>query len=139
MNVNDHPAVAAVWAAMEEPLNAAGEAGISASTPVTVSWGDLHAILTLLEGTPDLHPSAGADGWICNRCGHDQGITVVLPNEDWAKMCPFPDGVGVLCLWCMDRIAAEKGLGPIEGTAHFEGAAILIGNPARRRGLPAAP
>jgi hypothetical protein len=136
MNVYDHPAVASVWAQMEEMLNAGGEEGIPGSTPISVSWSDLHAILSLLERKEDLHPSAGADGWICMECGHDQGITVFLPSNAWEQISPFPGGIGVLCLWCMDRVATEKGLGPIEGTAHFEGSAILIGNPARRRGLP---
>lgn len=65
----------------------------------------------------------------CERCGMASGMDAFVPDEVWDQISPVP-GVpeaGVLCLWCMDELCAEKG---IEATVDiwYQGKALATQN-----------
>lgn len=131
--VAEHPAVARVWGEMDRLLTEAGDKGLRGSEPVTVAWGDLFALIQLVESGTALEARDAADSMPCDRCGHDIGVTAYVPNEVWAMISPSGDRPGMLCLWCMDALAAEQGITfPVPVTFHYEGKALASGNPLKR-------
>lgn len=46
--------------------------------------------------------------YACDRCGVANGLDTSLPREQWEAIAG--DEWGVLCTWCIDKIAAEKGV-----------------------------
>ncbi len=59
----------------------------------------------------------------CERCGRRDGLDAVVPHDKWAEISGRGDGGGFLCLWCMDKIAADKGIEQ-EVVLHFAGRAL---------------
>lgn len=128
-----HPSVERIWDAMERELSSGGEAGISGRHPVSVAWSDLYSLIQLVEAGGAPHPSTGGDEWVCDNCGHNQGITSVVPNDVWLQVSPTGTEGGVLCLWCMDKLAAEVGIpGPVPVEFHYQGQVLACGNPLVR-------
>jgi hypothetical protein len=64
-------------------------------------------------------PSAPA----CMRCSRRDGLDAFLPDDAWEAVSGRTDGSGILCLWCMDAIAVEKGI-RCSATLHFKGRAL---------------
>lgn len=63
----------------------------------------------------------------CQQCGRRDGLDAVLTDELWEQLTGRKDGGGLLCLWCMDEIAAEKGIvGYV--MLHFAGRALVGGD-----------
>lgn len=63
---------------------------------------------------------APIDSYACERCGRRDGLDAVAADELWSQIS---EGRNLLCLWCMDAIAHEKGLtGSL--TLHFCGKAL---------------
>ena len=60
----------------------------------------------------------------CPRCGKRYGLCASVSSEDWFAITGHWNGGGHLCLWCMDALAAEKGLSGIHCTLSFAGRAI---------------
>lgn len=60
----------------------------------------------------------------CDRCGRRDGLDVMLPDTLWAIVSDRHDGTryGRLCLWCVDRIASERGI-KYGATLYFAGLA----------------
>ena len=63
----------------------------------------------------------------CQRCGRADGLDAAVSDEDWERISGGQ--VAILCLWCMDQLAAEKGIGKlpdvgISAVLHFAGRAI---------------
>lgn len=56
----------------------------------------------------------------CDRCGLDCGMDAVIPNDKWALIAP--DG-GILCVWCIDELLAERGLKGVPVKLFFVGKA----------------
>lgn len=46
----------------------------------------------------------------CQRCGRKDGLDAAVTDELWEQLTGRTDGGGLLCLWCMDALAAERGL-----------------------------
>lgn len=65
------------------------------------------------------------DTYACHRCGMRDGLDAVVSDKVWATVSGRNDGGGLLCLWCMDEIAAEKGLGPLRVELFFAGRALF--------------
>ena len=61
----------------------------------------------------------------CARCGRRDGLDAVVSDEVWATISGRTDGGGFLCLWCMDTLAAEKGLEHIPVRLYFAGQALF--------------
>ena len=59
----------------------------------------------------------------CDDCGRADGLDVDMLVKHWAAISGRTDGGGVLCLWCIDRRAAERGLS-FEVFLHFAGRAV---------------
>ena len=71
----------------------------------TVSFGLLRRLLqTALERLNTPIPSAYA----CQRCGRRDGMDAVLTSDVWARIAG--DAWNLLCLWCIDALAAEQGI-----------------------------
>lgn len=53
-----------------------------------------------------------ADSYGCDRCFAIYGMDAHVPDEIWAKLAAKADGsaYSILCLWCMEEIAKEKGI-----------------------------
>ncbi len=70
------------------------------------------------------------DSYPCQRCGRRDGMDAVVESKLWNKIMnkrPPKDkeGVGgILCLWCMDALALEKGVSG-KVTLHFPGWALV--------------
>ncbi len=69
------------------------------------------------------------DSYSCQRCGRRDGMDAVVDSKLWneiiGKEGDGKEGAGgILCLWCMDALALEKGL---SGTVrlHFPGWALV--------------
>lgn len=68
------------------------------------------------------HNEYSGDG--CQRCGRTDSLDAVVPLDLWNEIAPKSNGTGLLCLWCMDEIALEKGLsGKVE--FHYPGLALV--------------
>ena len=70
------------------------------------------------------------DTYGCQRCGRRDSMDAVVENKVWNTIMDKPDlkgseGVGgILCLWCMDALAFEKGVsGKVQ--LHFPGWALI--------------
>ena len=56
------------------------------------------------------------DTYCCQRCGRRDGMDTVVDNKIWNIIIGKPklkgsEGAGgILCLWCMDALALEKGV-----------------------------
>jgi hypothetical protein len=100
-------------AALEnEPLadNRMGESTIDAQVRAAIEERDsLRAKLAAAEKERDAAINR-ADSYACERCGIRTGIDAVVPHDVWNKLSPNSDETGLLCLWCMDSIAAERGI-----------------------------
>lgn len=48
-----------------------------------------------------------------------------MSDEVWALVSGRVDGGGILCLWCMDEIAAELGLASIPVRLYFIGETLF--------------
>lgn len=58
----------------------------------------------------------------CERCGDDTGLDAIVSSAIWREISPTGDIAGALCLWCMDEVAAEKGIkGPIPVYLYYRG------------------
>lgn len=63
----------------------------------------------------------------CQQCGRRDGLDAAVTDEFWELLTGRDDGGGLLCLWCMDKLAAEKGIvGYV--MLHFAGQALVGGN-----------
>ena len=49
-----------------------------------------------------------ADSYPCDRCGADYGMDASLPNSEWKAISG--GNYDILCLWCIEELAQEKGL-----------------------------
>ena len=67
-------------------------------------------------GIPDAPP--------CFRCGRRDGLDAAVDDDTWARISGRTDGGGLLCLWCMDELAAERGLENIPARLYFAGRAL---------------
>ena len=65
----------------------------------------------LLNRTPQ-------DTYRCQRCGVRDGMDASLPNSQWAAIAG--DEWRLLCLWCIDALATEKGV-QYEAHLYFNG------------------
>lgn len=61
--------------------------------------------------------------YACHNCGRRDGLDAGVTDELWEKLTGRTDGGGLLCLWCMDALAAEKGLTGFV-MLHFAGRAL---------------
>ena len=61
----------------------------------------------------------------CHRCGRRDGLDAVVSDEVWAAISGRTDGGGILCLWCMDELAAERGLEDVSVRLYFAGRALF--------------
>ena len=61
----------------------------------------------------------------CRRCGRRDGLDAVVSNDDWAIISERTDGGGFLCLWCMDELAAERGMQNIPVRLYFAGRVLF--------------
>lgn len=70
--------------------------------------------------------------YACQRCGRQDGLDAVVSNTVWSELVDgtlhqsgeVTDGRWtILCLWCMDELAAEKGI-MAEVRLHFVGRAL---------------
>lgn len=69
--------------------------------------------------------------YACERCGRRDGLDVSLSDEDWARISGRLDGGGLLCLWCIDRIAHGMGI-EVRASLHFAGLACNRDDPVDR-------
>lgn len=61
--------------------------------------------------------------YACERCGRADGLDAAVTGEVWEQLSGRTDSGGLLCLWCMDALAAEKGI--IDAVMlHFAGRAL---------------
>lgn len=75
-----------------------------------------------LERERDAAREPITDTYACGRCGRKDGLDAVARPEVWAALSE--DGRwNLLCLWCMDEIAAEKGI-THRLSLHFAGRAL---------------
>lgn len=63
----------------------------------------------------------------CQRCGRADGLDAVVSDEDWERISGGQ--FAILCLWCMDQLATEQGIGKlpdvgVSAVLHFAGRAI---------------
>lgn len=72
------------------------------------------------------HP---VDSYACHRCGIKTGLDAVVDDETWALISGRSDGGGILCLWCMDEIAAEKGIQNMGARLYFGSGRALFSVP----------
>jgi hypothetical protein len=63
------------------------------------------------------------DSYACYRCGRRDGLDAFVPDEVWAQISPTDNEGGILCLWCIDQLCAEKGIA-CSASLHFAGRAI---------------
>lgn len=100
---------------------------------------DMPALLAEVERLRRLH--APIDSYACQRCGRVDGLDAVVSSELWATLSEgrilgpageVGDGTwSLLCLWCMDELAAEKGI-TADVALHFAGRALVGGTPLVR-------
>lgn len=57
----------------------------------------------------------------CKRCGRADGLDCVVSDAEWERI---GGKYSTLCLWCMDEIAAQLGIGIRGARLHFCGSAI---------------
>ena len=48
--------------------------------------------------------------YACQECGRRDGLDAQVTDGAWEQLTGRTDGTGLLCLWCMDKLAAEKGV-----------------------------
>lgn len=63
------------------------------------------------------------DTYACQRCGWRSGLDAVCPDVLWERISAHAGGVNLLCLWCIDAIAADLGLA-FSVSLHFAGRAV---------------
>ncbi len=61
----------------------------------------------------------------CSRCGRRDGLDAAVDDSMWARISGRTDGGGLLCLWCMDELAAEKGLQHVPVRLYFAGRVLF--------------
>ena len=61
-------------------------------------------------------------GGPCERCGEDNWLCAMLPDDEWRQVSGYEDGRGFLCLRCIDQLAFEKGV-RYTAEIHFHGRA----------------
>ena len=59
----------------------------------------------------------------CQRCGRRDGLDAVVPNAAWRRIRAAAGGADILCLWCIDEIAAGHGV-ETSAALHFAGRAL---------------
>lgn len=90
------------------------------------------AMVDVLDHLPEAARAAGArlkqilepvvDTYACDRCGRRDGLDTSIAHEDWAKVSE-KDRWKLLCLWCMDELAAAQGM-TMTAELYFAGKAI---------------
>jgi hypothetical protein len=65
-----------------------------------------------------------SDTYSCQRCGRRDRMDAVVDDKIWKKISPNGDHGGILCLWCMDALCLEKGIGG-EVKLYFPGDALV--------------
>ena len=50
------------------------------------------------------------ESYACQQCGRRDGLDAAVTDALWEQISGRTDGGGLLCLWCMDALAAEKGI-----------------------------
>ncbi len=91
-------------------------------TALKVARSEVSRLRSLHEPRHDAYP--------CQRCGRRDGMDAVVENRLWNSIMNELDikgseGVGgLLCLWCIDALALEKGVsGKVQ--LHFPGWALV--------------
>lgn len=79
-----------------------------------------------VKGFNATHP---VDSYACHRCGIKTGLDAAVDDETWALISGRSDGGGILCLWCMDEIAAEKGIENMPVRLYFGSGRALFSVP----------
>jgi hypothetical protein len=64
------------------------------------------------------------DTYACQRCGRATGLDAVATNEVWGRISEAAGGLNLLCLWCMDELAAAMGI-EASVSLHFAGRALV--------------
>lgn len=64
------------------------------------------------------------ESYACQKCGRRDGLDAGVTNEVWAQLTGHDDCHGLLCLWCMDKLATEKGITAFV-MLHFAGRALV--------------
>lgn len=64
------------------------------------------------------------DTYACQRCGWRSGLDASCPDAMWERISAHAGGVNLLCLWCIDAIAAELGLA-FSVSLHFAGRSVF--------------
>ncbi|HEY0281604.1 MAG TPA: hypothetical protein VGC27_03155 [Rhizomicrobium sp.] len=53
---------------------------------------------------------SGAQGQTCKHCGKRDAFDFHVSNETWARIVPEALQQRVVCLWCFDQFAKERGV-----------------------------
>lgn len=61
--------------------------------------------------------------YACQECGRRDGLDAAVTDEVWEQLTGRTGG-GLLCLWCMDKLAVEKGI-TAAVMLHFNGRALV--------------
>src|SRR5688572_3028829 len=61
--------------------------------------------------------------YACQRCGRRDGLDAVVTDATWRRIAEAAGNVNLLCLWCMDALAAELGIAE-DLSLHFAGRAL---------------
>lgn len=111
--------------AIEEMLNLAIDQKSTADT-IALAVGTIPALIAALRTAQQQLAAERAaregprpEKYACGRCGRRDGLDVSLKPADWAALESPHE---ILCLWCIDDLAAEKGL-RIVGRVYYGGRA----------------
>lgn len=87
---------------------------------------EIHGVATIDPGLVRVVRAIGGrmldERSLCGRCGTRDGLDAMISDEAWAAISGRSDGGGLLCLWCIDVLAAERGVA-YHAVLHFAGRA----------------
>lgn len=95
----------------------------------TWTWEDetkmLRTVEAALRADNEALRQTVASAYPCQRCGRRDGLDAAVTDEHWAIISGRTDAGGLLCLWCMDDLAAETGLEHVPVRLYFAGRVLF--------------
>ena len=92
-----------------------------------------HWLLTLVAAARERDAAYAAanapipTAYACQQCGRRDGLDSSLSHDDWGQIATLAGGKNILCLWCIDAIAASNDL-HLFAVLHFAGKAVTAGS-----------
>lgn len=77
-------------------------------TQTRVSYTQLAIRFKALLTERDAALSPKPESYACQMCGRRDGLDAAVTDEVWKQLTGRTNGL--LCLWCMDKLATEKGV-----------------------------